>query len=48
MYIKYIDNVSKNLFKLYNSNIDFLPAKMLKDDKTTDWLTSDLTKVIKV
>jgi len=31
----FLENISKNLFELYNSNIDFLPTKILKDNKTT-------------
>ena len=46
-YKTFLDDISKNLFKLYISNIDFLPTEMLKDNKIIDWLASNLMKVMK-
>ena len=42
------DDISKNLFYLCNSNIDFLPTTILNEDKTTGWLASDFMKVMKI
>ena len=42
------DNISKNLFELCNSNIDFLPTTMLNECKTTDSLTSDFIRTMKI
>ena len=42
------DDISKTLFYLCNSNIDFLPRTMLKEDETTGWLASDHINVMKI
>ena len=33
---------------LIESNIDFLPIEILKDNKTTDWIVIDYARFIKV
>ena len=43
-FLKY--DVSKKLFELCDSNIDFLPITMLNECKTTGWLTSDFIRTI--
>ena len=42
------DDVSSCMFDLCDSGIDFLPAEVMKGDKTTGWLGADYNKVNKV
>ena len=42
------DDVSKKLFELCNSNIDFLLTTMLNECKTTGWLASDFIRTMKM
>ena len=44
----FLDNVSKSLFELRNSGIIFLPAEILKEQKTISWFATNFTKVMKV
>ena len=43
-----VADVSSNTFYLCNSGINFLPAEVMKGDKTTGWLVSDCSKINKV
>ena len=42
------DDVSSCIFDLCNLGIDFLPAEVMKGNKTTGWLNADYNKVNKV